>query len=162
MKISLIAAMTNDRVIGRDGGMPWHLPADLKWFKANTLGKPVIMGRRTYDTIGRPLPNRTNIVLTRQRDLTLEGCVVVHSLDEAISAAGEVEELMIIGGATLYEAALPMAQRMYLTMLDASIEGDTYFPEFTAGLWDWELVEDRPADEKNAHDMTFFVLDLAV
>ena len=156
MKISLIAAMAHGRVIGKDNDMPWHLPADLKHFKSLTVGKPVIMGRKTLASMGnRPLPKRVNIVLTRQKNFQAEGCVVVHSLDAAIEAAGVCDEIIIMGGATLYEAALSKADTMYLTFIDAAIDGDTYFPEWDEKSWAESNRERREPDEKNVYALDF-------
>ena len=156
MKISLIAAMAKGRVIGKDNDMPWHLPADLKHFKSLTVGKPVIMGRKTLASMGnKPLPKRTNIVLTRQEDFVAEGCVVVKSLDAAIEAAGSCEEVIIMGGATVYEAAKEKVDTMYLTFIDATIEGDTYFPEWNEADWQEVSRERREPDEKNSYALDF-------
>jgi len=127
--------MTPERVIGRDGKMPWHLSADLKHFKATTMGKPIVMGRKTYDSIGRPLPGRHNIVITRNQDFSAEGVTAANSLDDALLNAGDVPEIMIIGGARLYESALPMAQRLYVTQVLARIPGDTFFPQVDWTRW---------------------------
>lgn len=134
-RLSLIVAMTPERVIGRDNGLPWHLPADLKHFKTVTMGKPVVMGRKTYESIGFALPGRHNIVVTSRPDFAAEGITAVTSLDAAVRAAGAVEEIMIIGGALLYAAALPMADRLYVTCVKASIAGDTFFPEVDWSQW---------------------------
>ena len=156
MKISLIAAMAKARVIGKDNDMPWHLPADLKHFKSLTVGKPVIMGRKTLASMGnRPLPKRLNIVLTRQKDFVAEGCVVVHSLEAALEAAGTCDEVIIMGGATLYTAALSKANTMYLTFIDAAIDGDTYFPEWDDSQWVELSRERREPDEKNMYALDF-------
>lgn len=131
--VSLIVAMTPERVIGRDNGLPWHLSADLQHFKATTMGKPIVMGRNTYESIGRALPGRQNIVVTRNKTFSADGVTVAHSLDAAVRAAGDVPEVMIIGGAELYTAAMPLADRLYLTHIQTSIPGDTFFPNV-----DWE------------------------
>lgn len=137
--ISLIAALDENWVIGREGAMPWpRIPADMAWFYSQTVGKPVLMGRRTYEavraSIGQPLPRRINIVLTRQRDFRAPGCLVAHSLDEAVCAAcGQHPELMVIGGEEIYRQFLPAAGRMYLTFIASRFAGDRYFPEV-----DWE------------------------
>lgn len=158
MKISMVAAMAKDRVIGKDNAMPWHLPADFAWFKKVTMGKPIVMGRKTFESIGRPLPGRQNIVISRNPDFTAEGVTVVSDIAAAQSAAGDVEELMIIGGGSIYEACLPLADRLYLTFIDLTVEGDTCFP-----AWDdtWQEVhsESYTADEKNAHTMRFVILE---
>ena len=129
--IALIAAQAENRVIGLDNQMPWHLPEDLQYFKKVTLGKPVIMGRKTFESIGRPLPGRTNIVITRQGDWAAEGAVTVSSLEQGLEVAAteEPEELMVIGGAQIYAMAMPVAQRIYLTQINQAFEGDAWFPE---------------------------------
>ena len=130
MIISMIAAMAQDRIIGKDNQMPWHLPADFAWFKRCTMGKPVVMGRKTYESIGRPLPGRQNIVISRDPSLAIDGVVTVTSIDDAIQAAGTVEEVMIIGGGAIYEVCLAKANKLYITHIDAEVEGDTQFPEW--------------------------------
>ncbi|WP_298943283.1 type 3 dihydrofolate reductase [uncultured Psychromonas sp.] len=160
MKISMIVAMANNRVIGLDNQMPWHLPADLQHFKKTTLGKPVIMGRKTYDSIGRALPGRLNIVVSRDENLAIAGVTCVTSVEEAIRAAEGVEEVMIIGGATIYEYFLKVANRLYLTFIDLDTKGDTCFPDYLA-QGDWKKVESEhyAADEKNVHNLEFVTLD---
>ena len=148
--LAMIAALSRNRVIGRDNELPWHISADLKHFKATTLGKPVVMGRKTYDSIGRPLPGRTNIVVTRQSDWQADGVRVARSTEQALALAAEVaandgvEEVMVIGGEQLYRSLLPHAQRLYLTEVAADIEGDAYFPELDAG---WHKTEQVPGEE---------------
>ena len=158
--LSLIAGMANKRVIGYKNQLPWHLPADLAWFKKTTMGKPIIMGRKTYESIGKPLPGRKNIVLTSNADLILPGCEVVTSPDAAIAQAGEVDEVMVIGGALVYELFLPRAQRLYLTLVDAEIEGDAFFPDYHA-VADWDVVYEQkhPADERHQYAITFQQLE---
>ncbi|WP_243372489.1 dihydrofolate reductase [Geotalea sp. SG265] len=129
MIISLIAAMAENRVIGSHNALPWDLPADRKRFKALTLGHPVIMGRKTYESIGRPLPGRKNIVVTGQRGYRAEGCLIAHSLAEAIDLAGDGDEAFICGGGDLYRQALPLADRIYLTVIHRDYEGDVFFPQ---------------------------------
>jgi len=158
MIISMIAAMANDRIIGKDNQMPWHLPADFAWFKRCTLGKPVIMGRKTYESIGRPLPGRQNIVISRDPSLNIEGVKVTTSIEEAIKLAGDVEEVMIIGGGSVYATCLPKADRLYVTYIEADIEGDTQFPDWGDG-WQESHSETFSADEKNAYDMKFVILE---
>lgn len=158
MIISMIAAMAQDRIIGKDNQMPWHLPADFAWFKRCTMGKPVVMGRKTYESIGRPLPGRQNIVISRDPSLAIDGVVTVTSIDDAIQAAGNVEEVMIIGGGTIYEVCLAKANKLYITHIDAEIEGDTQFPEWGSEFKE-TYSEQYPADEKNAYDMRFVVLE---
>jgi dihydrofolate reductase len=157
--LTLVVAMAHDRVIGRDNEMPWHLPADLKHFKSITLGKPVVMGRRTYESIGRPLPGRLNIVITRDHGYEAPGCTVVASLDAALAAAGDAQEVMVIGGANLYAQVIERAERMYLTLIDAELEGDTHFPEYDAQAWRVCAREPHPADEKNAYPYEFVTLE---
>ena len=133
--ITLVAAMAHDNVIGIDNTLPWHLPEDLKHFKAVTLGKPVIMGRKTFDSIGRPLPGRLNIVITRQQDWQHDGVSVAHSLEAALALAGAVEEVCVIGGANLYAQALPLADKLCLTHIELEVAGDARFPTWTADEW---------------------------
>jgi dihydrofolate reductase len=153
--LALIAALARNRVIGRDNRLPWRLPADLRFFKQTTLGKPLLMGRRTWESIGRPLPGRRMIVLSRAPGYLALGCTVVRSLDEALQAAGVVPEIMVIGGALLYAQTLPLAARLYLTRVDADLPGDTWFPEWDARDWglDWE--ETHPADAEHAWPYRF-------
>lgn len=153
-KISLIVAMSENRVIGRGNALPWRLPDDLKHFKRITTGHAVVMGRKTYDSMGKPLANRRNIVITRQGGFRAEGVTVAHSVEEAIAQAGE-GEVFIIGGAEIYKAAMPFVTRMYVTLIGADMEGDTYFPEFSRS--EWRLIEqtEHPADERHAHAMNF-------
>lgn len=158
MIISMIAAMAKDRIIGKDNDMPWHLPADFAWFKRCTMGKPVVMGRKTYESIGRPLPGRQNIVISRDVALEIEGVTTVTSVDEALSAAGEVEEVMIIGGGSIYQACLPRADKLYVTYIDADLDGDTQFPDWGSDYKEC-YSESFIADEKNAYDMRFVVLE---
>jgi len=132
---ALVAALARHRVIGVGNRLPWRLPEDLQRFKRLTMGAPVIMGRRTRESIGRPLPGRRNIVVTRERAATWEGCVVAHSLDEALALANDAPEAFVIGGAELYAQALPRAARLYLTLIDADYAGDAWFPEFDAAAW---------------------------
>ena len=134
-EVFLILARADNGVIGGDGGMPWHLPADLKRFKALTMGHPVLMGRKTYESIGKPLPGRRNLVITRNRGYSAPGCEVVHSLDAALDACPGAEEIFIIGGAELYREALPRAQRLEFTEIHAEFDGDTSFPPFPPDQW---------------------------
>lgn len=128
--LSLIAALARNHTVGIANHLPWHLSDDLKYFKATTSGHPIIMGRKTYDSIGRPLPGRHNIVVTRDRNWKADGVTVVHSIAEAVAAAGEVDEVFLIGGASLYAEALPLADRLYLTEIDADFDGDAFFPDW--------------------------------
>lgn len=134
-RICLIAAMAANRVIGRDNALPWHLPADLKRFKALTMGHPVLMGRKTYESIGKPLPGRRNLVITRNRGYSAPGCEAVHSLDEALAACGDAQDVYVIGGAQLYREALPHAQCLELTEIHAAFDGDAVFPPFAPEQW---------------------------
>src|SRR3989338_1455338 len=135
MIISLIAAMGRRRVIGKGNSLPWKLPADMERFKKLTSGKPVIMGRKTFESIGKPLLNRKNIILTRDKTYKAEGCIVVHASQDALKAANGAPEAVVIGGAQIYKEFLPMANRMYLTFIDEDFEGDAYFPEFDTNEW---------------------------
>lgn len=156
--ITLIVAAA-DGVIGRDNAMPWHLPADLAHFKLHTWGKPIVMGRKTYEAIGRPLPGRRNIVVTRDPGWRAAGVTVAHSLDEALAACGDAPEVMVIGGAQLYAAALPRARRVHLTEVHATIEGDTFFPELSRAEWREVARLEHPADARNPHAMSFVTLE---
>jgi dihydrofolate reductase len=170
LAVSLVVAMARNHVIGRDNTLPWRLPEDLRHFKAVTLGKPVLMGRRTFESIGRPLPGRTNLVLTRDSGWKSDGVVVVHSLDEALARSKEalkealappnaLQELAGIGGAEVFRLLMPLASRIYLTRIDADIPGDTLFPPLDYSQW--VEIDSRRfcADERNAHDMTFVTLE---
>ncbi|GEM74299.1 type 3 dihydrofolate reductase [Vibrio sagamiensis] len=158
MIISMIAAMADNRIIGKDNQMPWHLPADFAWFKRCTMGKPVIMGRKTYESIGRPLPGRLNIVISRDASFVIEGVTTVTSIQQALNAAGDVEEAMIIGGGAIYTECLAIADKLYITHIEAQVEGDTQFPEWGK---DFKEVysEAFQADEKNAYNMRFTILE---
>jgi len=151
--------MDKKGVIGLEGDLPWRLSADLKHFKAVTMNKPLIMGRKTHESIGRPLPGRQNIVLTHVKEFKAEGCKIVHSLDDAFQAAGDVDEVMIMGGAGIYAEALSHANRLYLTEVHADLSGDVYFPEFDKGEWVELERQDHSADEKNDFDYSFVVLE---
>lgn len=154
-EIVLVAAMAQGRVIGRAGGMPWHLPADLKHFKTITLGHPVVMGRRTFESIGRALPGRLNVVISRSRPDLPAGVVLANSLDSALESCGDASEVMLIGGGEIYRQALDRASRLELTLIDAAIDGDTHFPEVCLQDWHLTAMESRPADERNPHPMRF-------
>ncbi|WP_352411077.1 type 3 dihydrofolate reductase [Mixta sp. BE291] len=157
--ISLIAALAADRVIGMENAMPWDLPADLAWFKRNTLNKPVIMGRLTWESIGRPLPGRHNIVVSSQPAKNSDNVTWVTSLEAALAAAGDVEEIMVIGGGRIYEQMLDRADRIYLTHIDAEVEGDTHFPDYEPDEWQSVFSEFHDADEKNSHSYCFEILE---
>ena len=160
----MIAAMGKNRVIGKNNDMPWHLPADLQHFKKTTLGCPIIMGRKTYDSIGRPLPGRLNIILSRNVDLVIDGCTVVNSLEDAMALAEKTgaSEIFITGGAHLYNKFLENADRLYLTLIDEEFEGDTYFPNYTQLDWNEIERDEYQSDEKNPYDYTFVTLDRLV
>lgn len=154
--LTLIAAMARNRVIGIANRLPWHLPADLQHFKAATLGKPMIMGRKTWESLPGLLPGRPHIVVSRDPGYVAEGAQVAHSLEAAIRlAAGNADEVMVIGGAHLYAQALPLADRLCLTLVDAEPEGDAWFPEFDQADWQLESREDHPADERNRYAYSF-------
>lgn len=159
MKINLIVAMDRAGVIGNDGALPWHLCDDLRRFKAITMGKPLVMGRRTYESIGRPLPGRKNIVVTRRPDYQAPGCVIADSFDDALTKAGGADEIMVIGGATLYRDTLDRAQRIYLTEVHAEVDGDVRFPEFERARWREINRENHPADDKHVHAFSWVVLE---
>lgn len=159
MILSLVVAMAENNVIGKNGTMPWHLPADLRHFRAVTTGKSVIMGRKTYESIGKPLPNRRNLVISRTPDFSALGCEVVTSLDQALQACAGEAEVMIIGGGQIYAEALPRAQRIYLTRIQARIEGDTTFPDLTPSQWREVKRTMTPPDGKNAYACAFTVLE---
>ncbi|MGR5443924.1 type 3 dihydrofolate reductase [Vibrio jasicida] len=158
MIISMIAAMADNRIIGKDNQMPWHLPADFAWFKRCTMGKPVVMGRKTYESIGRPLPGRLNIVISRDTSLSIEGVTAVTSIEQALEVAGDSEEVMIIGGGAIYAACLAIANKLYVTHIEAEIEGDTQFPDW-GNEFKETYSEAYQADEKNAYNMRFTVLE---
>lgn len=161
MKISLVVAMADNRVIGKDNAMPWHLPDELQYFKKITLGKPIVMGRRTFESIGRPLPGRKNIVLSRHPDRGeshSEQVIWVSGVQQAIAAAGPVDELMVIGGGKIYEAFLPLADRLYVTKIELNVEGDTHFPDYHK-VADWYEVDRQnvAANERNSHAFTTLI-----
>lgn len=151
--------MADDRVIGLDGKMPWHMPADLAWFKRNTLGKPVIMGRKTWESIGRSLPQRRNLVVSRDLAFQPEGVECFVSPQEALEAVYGEPEVMVIGGAQLYRHFLPNADRLYLTRIKASLSGDTFFPDYTQYHWRETCRIDFSADEKNPYSCAFLILE---
>ena len=157
--ISLIVAASTNNVIGAQGDLPWRLSADLKRFKALTMGKPIVMGRKTYESIGRSLPGRQNIVITRQAGFVADGCDVVDSPEAAIDVAGDAEEIMIIGGSHIYESFLPRADRIYLTRVLAEVEGDAFLPELQHDEWRADSTENHAADDKNDYDTEFVVLN---
>lgn len=161
MRVSLIAAVADNGVIGRDNDLPWHLPADLKRFKRTTLGHHLLMGRKTWESIGRALPGRTTVVISRGRPELPEGVLVAASLDEALDMAradGD-DEAFVTGGADIFRVALPRADRFYLTRVRADVEGDRYFPEFDDSEWRVVSIERRDPDEKNPHRLEFQLLE---
>lgn len=157
--ITLIVAVADNGVIGRDNGLPWHLPEDLKRFKRLTLGKPIVMGRRTFESIGKPLPGRTNIVVTRDPHYRREGIVVVHDVEAAQRAAGDAPEIMVIGGAELFRSLLPRAGRIHLTRVHGDVEGDVMWPALDDREWQVVEREEFAADERHAYSMTFEVIE---
>ncbi|NOX91196.1 MAG: type 3 dihydrofolate reductase [Gammaproteobacteria bacterium] len=162
MTLSLIWAMADNRVIGIENRLPWKLPADMKWFRQNTMGKPIIMGRLTFESFGaKPLPGRRNIIISRNPDYAADGIETFNSLEDALAATADVEEIMLIGGMSLYQQALPLAQRLYMTRVHATIEGDAWFPEMD--LKQWKVIEqhDHDADEKNPLPYSFLILEPA-
>ena len=155
--ITLIVAVADNGVIGRDNTLPWHLPEDLKRFKRLTMGKPMIMGRKTFESIGKPLPGRRNIVVTRDTNYQREGVEVVHGTEQALAATAGVPELMVIGGAELFRAFLPLAGRIHLTRVHGNIEGDVVWPALDTRQWEVIESERHEADDRHAHAMTFEV-----
>ncbi len=156
--VSLVVAMDDAGLIGADNGLPWRLPNDLKHFKRLTLGKPVVMGRRTFASIGRPLPGRHNVVITRDRRFQAEGCTVVHGIHEALAACAGAEEIMVIGGADIYRQFLPLTDTIYLTRVRGRFEGDTHFPELDTAQWEEQCAEEQVPDTRNAHPHRFCTL----
>jgi dihydrofolate reductase len=157
--LSFVVAIAENGVIGHGNQLPWRLPADLKHFKALTLGKPIVMGRKTYDSIGRPLPGRDNIVISRQPQLVIEGCTVVASLDAAIAVTAAAPEVVIIGGAEIYRQALPRTQRIHLTRVHANVPGDTFFPPLPAQQWREQHLERHEADAQHSYAFSFITLE---
>jgi len=158
--ISIIAAMDQNRLIGANNRLPWHLPADMRWFRKNTLGKPVIMGRKTFESLGKPLPDRPNIVVTRDPAYKAEGCRVFTDIEAALSYAATLgDELMVIGGASFYEQMLARADRLYLTVIRQAFEGDAWFPAYDVNDWQVLQQEDHGADDKTPFPCSFMVLE---
>ncbi|HZY39362.1 MAG TPA: dihydrofolate reductase [Mucilaginibacter sp.] len=158
MIISQIAAMSDNRVIGKDNRLLWHMPNDLKHFKNTTSGHTVIMGRKTFDSVGKPLPKRRNIIITRQ-NITIEGCEVVHSIEAALALSKGEAEVFIVGGAEIYKQALRLTNRIYLTIIHHHFDGDSFFPELSKNDWKEVSHENHPADEKNAFPYSFVTFD---
>ncbi len=161
MKLSIIVAVAENGVIGHNNQLIWHLPEDLKMFKRLTSGHPIIMGRKTFESIGKPLPNRTSIIITKNPEFQIEGCITVHSLEEAIEAANEIEEneAFIIGGAEIYRLALPFADTIYLTEVHHTFEGDTFFPAIDKDIWEEVNRTDHDIDEKHLYKYSFVELE---
>jgi dihydrofolate reductase len=159
MRISIVVIIAENGAIGKDNALLCRLPDDMKYFKTITMGKPIVMGRKTYDSIGRPLPGRLNIVVSRQADLAIPGCVVVASLKDAIAAAGDVAEIAVIGGAEIYRHALPLANTIYLTRIHASLEGDVFFPPLVDAQWFEAHREYHAADERHVYPFSFITLE---
>ena len=163
ISLCLVVAAAENNCIGRNNTLPWHLPQDLQYFKRITMGKPIIMGRKTWDSIGRPLPGRTSIVITRQAGFEAEGAVVLASLEEAIEQGRKiavrdgVDEVMVIGGAAIYQLALPYINRMYFTRVHTDVAGDAFFPDLDWQQWQLQSQEDHAACDKNPHDYSFCV-----
>jgi len=152
--MEIVVAMTNNNVIGQDGDMPWHLPTDLAHFKKLTSQHVVVMGRRTWESIGRPLPNRLNIIVSRQSNYIAKGGVVVHSLEEATSTAGD-RRIFVIGGGQIYKEALPLSSHLHITRIETTLVGDTSFPEVDSSIWACQNSVNRPADDKNQYELNF-------
>jgi len=159
MKLAIIVAMDKQGLIGKDNDLPWKLSADLQYFRKVTMGKPLIMGRNTHESIGRPLPGRKNIVVTSNKEYQAEGCKVVGSLEHAFMECDDAEEAMVMGGASLYKQLLPQADKLYLTYVNAELEGDTWFPEWDKNHWKETRREDHQADEKNQYPYSFVVYE---
>jgi dihydrofolate reductase len=159
MRLSIVVAMDSNRLIGKDNDLPWYLPADLVFFKKLTTGNAILMGRKTFDSIGRPLPNRRNIVITRNTDIEITGCEVVNSIEEALLLAQREAEVMVIGGAKLYQQILPLADRLYITKIEGEFDGDTYFPPYDEKNWRQVSCESHLADKKNNHPCHFVVFE---
>ena len=158
--ISFVVAMDNNKVIGINNHLPWHIPADLKFFKKVTMGHPIVMGRKTYESIGKPLPGRENIIVTRNQNYSQEGCTVIHTIDELLKLSEEKkEEICVIGGAEIFKATFPYADRLYITKINDEFEGDTFFPDFKEV--DWKIIsqEKGPKDEKNPYDYSFNIYE---
>ena len=159
MIISCIVAVANDNVIGKDNDIPWYLPADLKYFKKITTGKPIIMGRKCYNSIGRPLPNRTNIIVTRDPFFISTNCLIAHTIEEALNMAVDFgdDEVFIIGGGTIYEQTMDFWDKLYITEVDLKVDGDILFPQIDPEQWTLESQENHSSDEKNVYNYSFKV-----
>lgn len=157
--LSMIVAAAENNAIGKDNKLLWHLPDDLKHFKNTTKGHHIIMGRKTFESNGRPLPKRTNIIITKNKDFTADGCLIVHSMDEALEIAKNDNEPFIIGGETIYRQAMPLAERIYLTRVHTEIEGDTFFPEIDENEWEEKSREYHEKDEKHPYPFSIITLE---
>jgi dihydrofolate reductase len=157
--LSIIVAAARNNAIGNNNELLWHMPADLKFFKETTLGHPVIMGRKTYESVGKPLPKRRNIVITRNADFSAEGVEVCHSLEEALGLLDETEENFIVGGAEIYKMSLPYCDRIYFTRIEGDFEADTFFPSFDPEEWQLKREEKHAADDKNPYDYSFLTYE---
>ena len=159
MRLSIIVAMDDNQLIGKDNALPWHLPADLGYFKKTTTGKTVLMGRKTYESIGFALPIRRNVVVSRNSDFSAAGCEVVSSIEAALELAKEDDEVMIMGGASFYEQLLPSVERLYITQIEGTYAGDAYFPNFNRDDFVESFRQSHEPDEKNQHTYHFTILD---
>ena len=153
--LSIITAFDRNHLIGRDNSLPWHLPADLAFFKRTTMGKPIIMGRKTFESIGRPLPGRRNIIISRNPDLQIEGCETCTSVEQALQQLGDYAEVFLIGGASLYQQMLAQAENLYDTEIDEEFNGDAWFPDISADEWQEVWRENHSADDSNPHNYSF-------
>jgi len=153
--ISMIVAMAENRAIGKDNDLLWHLPDDFKHFKSVTMGKPILMGRKTYESIGKPLPGRENIVITRDKNFSADGTTLVNSIPDALEASEQYDEVMVIGGASFYEQMLPVANRLYITVVHATFAADAFFPDINLDEWDVIEQSEHAADEKHAYAFSF-------
>lgn len=161
MKLALIVATDKNRLIGKNNDLPWYLSADLRYFRNVTMGKPIIMGKNTHESIGRPLPGRQNIVVTNNQSYQARGCTVVYSIGEALQMVANVDEAVVMGGASLYAQLLPRADTLYLTLVDAELEGDAWFPEWCLDDWQQISREDHVKDDKNEYPYSFIVYQRA-
>lgn len=159
MRISAIVAISANQAMGLNNQLPWHMPADLKHFKKITMGSPILMGRKTYESIGRPLPGRCNVVITRDVDFEAPGCVVVNSIETALSSVGYSDEVFVIGGSALFQQMLSMTERLFLTVIHHEFQGDVFFPEIDFMQWNEVSREDHEADEANPYAYSFLVLE---
>ncbi len=159
MTISIIVAMGNNRAIGKDNRLLWHLPADLKYFKNTTMGKPVLMGRKTFESVGKPLPGRKNIIISGKKDFRAPGCVTAGTIEEAIEKSKPAEEIFIAGGGEIYSQSMPLTNKLYVTKVSYSPEADTFFPEINPEIWKLIKCTGHKADEKNSYDMRFMVYE---